>query len=242
MNTPHVKPALTAAGRFWATLRKPLISGLLVVVPAGITLFVMKFLYSFTAGRISPLIRSHIEPIPDYISPVVACLVLFLFVYGTGMVAGRVAGRKLIRLAEALITRIPLVKTIYIASKQVVRAVAIQKKGGEPKVPVVVDFPCRGMKAIGFAVGRVRIPGGRDYFRVFIPTTPNISVGLLQLVPVEDVYHCGLTLDEAVKTVVSVGILGPDRLVLTPAAAPACRASAEDDDDDDDFYWDDDED
>ncbi len=67
-------------------------------------------------------------------------------------------------------------------------------------------------------------------------------MGLLQLVPVEDVYHCGLTLDEAVKTVVSIGILGPDRLVLTPAAVPPCRGSSEDDDDDDDFDWDDDED
>ncbi len=241
MNTPRHMPVLTTAGRFWAALRKPLISGLLVLVPAGITLFVLKFLYDFTAGRISPFIRSHIEPIPDYISPVVACLFLFVFVYLTGMVAGAVAGRRLIRLAETLIKRIPFVKSIYGASKQVVRAVAIQKKGGEPKVPVIVEFPCRGMKAVGFAMGRIRLHDGREFFRVFIPTTPNITVGLLQLVPVDDVWHCGLTLDEAVKVVVSVGILGPEVMTLTPAAT-ASPELPDDDEDDDDFDWDEDDD
>jgi len=81
LNTAPAKPVLTVAGRFWAALRKPMISGLLVVIPAGITFFVLKLLYDFTAGRISPFIRSYIAPLPDYISPVVACVVLFVLVY-----------------------------------------------------------------------------------------------------------------------------------------------------------------
>lgn len=239
LNTAPAKPVLTAAGRFWAALRKPMISGLLVVIPAGITFFVLKLLYDFTAGRISPFIRSYIAPLPDYISPVVACVVLFVLVYGAGMVAGLVAGRKVIRLAEMVITRIPFVKSIYTASKQVVRAIAFQRKRGEPKTPVLVEFPTRGMKTIAFALGRVRFEDGREFVRVYIPTTPNISVGLLQMLSPDEVYYCGLSLDEAVKTVVSIGILGPEQMTLVKSSsvpAPPATGDADEDEDDWDEY------
>ena len=89
-------------------------------------------------------------------------------------------------------------------------------------------------------LGKVHFHDGRLFYRVFIPTTPNITVGLLQLMAPEDVYKCELSIDEAVKIVVSGGLLGPDEMTLTPASqAPLEPATVQDDDWDD---WDDDED
>ncbi len=238
MSANPKKPVLSAAGHFWATLRKPMISGLLVVIPLAITVFVLKLLYDFTAGRISPFIRDHVYSIPDVASPLVACIFLFLLVYFAGMIAGVVAGRKTIRMVETLIARIPFVKSIYSASKQVVLSLAFQRRRAEPKTPVIVEFPHRGMRVIGFLLGRACFQDGRELLRVFIPTTPNITVGFLQLLPPEEVYECGLSIDEAVKMIVSGGILGPNLLTLTPFAnMPPASTTTQSDDDDDEYEW-----
>ncbi len=234
-----VKPARAAAGKLKALPRRPLFSGVAVIVPAGATLFVLKLLYDFTAGHIAPYIRAFIAPMPDYASPAVATLLLAALVYLIGMAAGVVVGRKAIRLLESAIQRIPFVKTVYSASKQIVQALAVKKRQAEPKTPVMVEFPRRGMKCIGFSMGTTTFQDGRVFHRVFVPTTPNITVGLLQLAAPEDVYWCQLSLDEAVRIVVSGGILGPDCMVLTRASqAPQTPAATASDDDDDE--WDDD--
>ena len=78
-------------GRLWAWLRRPMISGLLVVVPLGITVFVFMLLYDFTAGQLAPIIRRYVDPIPDHTSPIVAIFLLFVVIYFIGMVAAVVA-------------------------------------------------------------------------------------------------------------------------------------------------------
>ena len=226
------------AGRLWIWLRKPMVSGLLVVVPLGITVFVFKLLYDFTAGQMAPIVRKYVDPIPDHTSPIVATFLLLVVVYFIGLVAAVVVGRKLIALVERIIQSIPFVKSIYSASKQIVQALQFKNTPSEPKTPAIVEFPCPGMKSIGFVLGKVRFYDGRLFYRVFIPTTPNITVGLLQLMAPEDVYKCELSVDEAVKVVVSGGLLGPDCMTLTRATrAPLVNPVPMDDSDDD---WDDD--
>lgn len=234
----NVQKRLSLPGRLWAWLRRPMISGLLVVVPLGITVFVFMLLYDFTAGQLAPIIRRYVDPIPDHTSPIVAIFLLFVVIYFIGMVAAVVVGRKLIALVERIIQSIPFVKSIYSASKQIVQALQFKNKPSEPKTPAIVEFPCPGMKSIGFVVGKVHFYDGRLFYRVFIPTTPNITVGLLQLIAPEDVYKCELSVDEAVKVVVSGGLLGPDQMTLTRASrAPLVSPVLTDDSDDD---WDDD--
>ncbi len=246
---------MSAPAKLRALLRRPLISGLLIVVPLGITVFVLKFLYDFTAGRLSPLIRRVLNPmpefydstaqsisplarkvidlVPDYAAPAMSVFLLFALVYLAGMIASAVVGRRLIGLGEAIIERIPLVKSVYGASKQVVESLSFEKQGSEPKTAAVIEFPCSGMKCIGFVTGKMRLQDGRVFYRVFVPTTPNITVGLFQLVAPEDVYKCDLPVDEAVKIVVSGGILGPNRLKLTRASHAPFEAAAADHDADD---------
>jgi uncharacterized membrane protein len=89
------------------------------------------------------------------------------------------------------------------------------------------------MKCIGLALGTIRCRDGREYYNVFVPTTPNITVGLYLLVAPEDVYKCDLTIDEAVKIIVSGGILGPEQMDLTSAAITPLGAPMEEEEDDD---------
>jgi uncharacterized membrane protein len=209
--------------------RKIMLSGLLVVVPLGITVFVLKLLYNFTAGRLSPLVREHLGHVPDCTSPIVASILLFAFIYLMGLIASVVVGKRIIAFLEKLIRTIPFVKSIYGASKQVVESLAFTQGETAYKIPVLIEFPSPGMKCIGLALGKIAFQDGREFYNVFVPTTPNITVGLYLLVAPEDVFNCGLTLDEAVRIIVSGGILGPEKMELIPASVLPLQAQANDD-------------
>jgi len=232
MLRPRTRPKRESiTTRIRSAVQRPLVSGLLVVVPLGITVFVLKFLYDFTAGRLAPLVKRFVEPTGSYAVPVFSVILMLLGVYLIGMITSAVVGRRLIAFAEAFIQRIPIVKSVYGASKQIVEALSFQKKGAEPRTVALIEFPYAGMKTMGFLTGKLRLGDGRVYYKVFVPTTPNITVGLFELVAQEDVYRCDIPMDEAVKMVVSGGIIGPERLKLRRATQDPPEAAPSSDED-----------
>lgn len=211
--------------QFQHDLRRRLLSGLLVIVPLGITAFVLNFLYIFTAGVLAPVVRSVVGEKPPYMLGVISVLVFLAVLYVVGLIATAVIGRRLIAFAERLIQQIPLVKTVYSASKQVVEAFSPQDRTSMFKSAVFVEFPRPGMMALGFLTGRIRTHDGVEYAKVFIPTTPNPTTGFFEIVPPQDVLHSSLNVEDAVKMLMSGGIIAPDVLdlwrgpdVLPPAA------------------------
>lgn len=207
-------------GTFWGRIKymfqRRILSGLFVVVPLSITIFVLKFLYDFTVGRLSPIVKQFLSTYPDYAVALASIVILVALLYFVGLVASVVLGRRLIYVAERIIQRIPLVKTVYMASKQMVEALSFQDAGANLRTAAYVEFPFRGMRGLGFVTGKVALADGQTYYKVFIPTVPNISVGLFQLVPPQDVYHAGISTEEALRVLMSVGILGPEKITLTP--------------------------
>jgi len=221
---------------FWArvrhSIRRRFLSGLLVLIPAGVTLLVLRFLYNFTAGRLSPVVKQFMPNYPDYLVVPASIIILFILLYLVGLGASVFIGRKLIGVTEALIQRIPLVKTVYNASKQMMETLSFQNQGTDFKTAVFVNFPSPQLKALGFITGKILLADGKTYYKIFIPTTPNISIGLLELVSEQGVYRCNLVVEDAIKAIVSAGILCPPRLQLIPIAhAPAELGTASDDDD-----------
>jgi uncharacterized membrane protein len=211
--------------RFRSIVRRRLISGLLVVIPIGLTAFILRFLYDLTAGQLTPVIRRIVHPLPDYVIQVVSMVVLLLVLYGTGLVASAVVGRRLIGLVEAVLQRIPLVKTVYGASKQVVQTLSFKDASTNFESVVIVDFPRPGMKAIAFVTGRMLIEDGQDgrvteCYRTFVPTTPNPTSGYFEIVPVDSVSNAGVSVEDAVKMVMSGGLITPDSFQIG-AANPA---------------------
>lgn len=196
------------------SIRKRLVSGLLVVVPAGITLLILIFFYNVTVGMIVPLAKALLGDAPYPVVALFSFLVLFLALYFIGMLASHVIGRRLIHLAEWTVDQIPLVKTVYAVSKQVID-LFLKQQPGEGQQVVLVEFPGPGLRALGFVTGRIVGPDGRQYFKVFIPTTPNPTTGFLELVPAATTPVLQITMEEAISLIMSGGFLGPERLTAS---------------------------
>lgn len=200
--------------------RRRILSGFFVLVPLAITAFVVNFLYDFTAGRIefvtAPVLRPVREYVPEQAVPIVTALlsiaIMLSALYVTGYIATWVLGGRLIRLGEAIIDRIPLIATVYSASKQIVETLLFKKGGTGFQEAVIVEFPYKGVFTAGFLVGKTRTTTGESYHRVFMPTAPNISVGLLQLFTPDQVHSAEMSVEETVKMVVSCGLIAPDKM------------------------------
>ena len=202
-------------------MRRRLFAGLVVVVPAGITIMVLRFLYDLTAGRLTPITKLLVEPLPDYIVPIGSILFLVIVTYAIGLVASVVIGRKVIGLAEMLLEYVPVVKTVYGASKQAVQILSEQDTTTNFQSAVIVDFPRPGMKALAFVTGKVQIEvasdnTAREHYSVFIPTTPNHTSGYLEFVPVASVEPSGISVEDAIKSIMSGGLIIPDGFGPSP--------------------------
>ena len=202
-----------------------MVSGMLVLVPVGVTLLVMRWLFTWVTGLLRPVVkyatsdleRLHwIQALPDaYVNfyvYVLAIVLLFALLYFIGVLGQHIVGRRLIGAWEGLWLKIPLVRTIYGATKQVVEALSLPQ-GTAFKSVVVVDFPYPGLKAIGFLTGYLLDDAGRRFAKVLIPTTPNPTTGFLELVPAEAVVITDLAIEEGFKMIMSCGIVCPENLL-----------------------------
>jgi uncharacterized membrane protein len=216
--------------RLKSNVRRRLLSGILLLMPFGVTLLVMRWLFRWVAGFIRPIITfiisrlsqvPVIEAVPDiYITVSVATLsivVLLVLLYLVGVIGQFVIGKRLIKVGETLLMRIPLVRTIYTATKQVAQAVSLPDSAAFKSV-VLVEFPRAGFWAVGFLTGYIEDSTGKKFCKVLIPTTPNPTTGFFEIIPVEEVIETTLTVEDAFKTLLSGGIVSPDHvnLSLTP--------------------------
>jgi uncharacterized membrane protein len=139
---------------------------------------------------------------------VLSLLILLL----TGLIAANLFGRKLVELWEQLLSRIPLVRSVYSAVKQLVETMFADNGNSFRKV-VLVEFPRRGLWTLAFLThdeqGPVQQATGREVISVYIPTTPNPTGGYFVLVPVEDVTEIDLSVDEGLKLLLSMGAVNP---------------------------------
>ena len=191
------------------TLRNRLISGLFILVPVWVTYLVVKAVFQAMASVLQPVVA--LFNLPHWAEIIVSVLAFVGLVLFVGIVAGRVVGQRLLVLGEAAILRIPVIKTIYSAAKQVVDAIAIQKKNTFKSV-VLVEYPRPGIKAVGFMTGVTTDDAGLKWCRVFIPMSPLPTSGFLQLVPVQDVRVTDLSVEDAFEMLISGGFISPDTL------------------------------
>jgi len=208
--------------RVWVARR--LISGVAVLIPLGITLFVLSVLFKATVGVSTSFLSLFLGDMPRHIVIILAVLLSGFVIYIAGALASHVVGRKAIALGEVLVAQIPVVKTIYSASKQVIEMFQADPDSQSRKV-VLVEFPTPGLKAFGFLTGRITMPDATECYKIFIPTAPNPTSGYFQLVPISRCEALDMSTEEAVRLIISVGILAPPYLQAsvtesTPAYVP----------------------
>ena len=185
-------------------LKGKFITGLFVVIPLGITIFILKFLFNFADGILGTYLDSIFSVFihKDYHIPGLGMLTGFVVIYVSGVLATNVMGTRIIRWWDELLSRIPLVKSIYNSSKQLTQVFKDGKSSY--RRAVFVEWPRVGVRAIGFVTAEV-IRDGEHLVVVYVPTMPNPTSGFALFFRESDVHECGLTVEEAVKFVVSGG-------------------------------------
>ena len=191
---------------FLLKIRDLLITGFFVLLPIGITLWVVLSLLTFVNNLVLPYIRIFI-PIPDI--PGVGVLTTLLLVLLTGLLAQNYVGKKLLELWDKLINKIPVVRAIYSATKQTLDSLFSSKKNF--KKTVLVEFPRKGMLSIAFVANELKIDGEK-YFAVYVPTAPNPTSGYTIFVREDEVFYTDLTIDEATRIILSGGLVVKDHI------------------------------
>lgn len=198
----------------FARLRAYFFAGILVTAPIGITLYLTWLIIDFIDGQVTPLIPARYNP-ETYLPfgvPGLGLVVAVVFLTLVGALTAGLVGRWLVRLTDRLMQRMPIVRNIHSALKQILETVLAQQSNAFRQV-VLVEYPRRGMWALGFltgeTVGEVQHITEDDVLNVFLPTTPNPTSGFLLFVPRSEVFVLDMTVEEGIKMVVSGGIVTP---------------------------------
>ena len=195
-------------------LRAYFLAGVLVTAPLGLTGLLSWWFIDFVDEKITPLIPDRYNPetyLPFGI-PGLGLLVLLIAVTLIGALTAGLIGRWLLQTGERALNRMPVVRSIYSAIKQIFETVLAQQSNAFREA-VLVEYPRRGIWAIGFITGttkgEVQNLTEEETVNIFLPTTPNPTSGFLLFVPKSDVVPLGMSVEEAVKMVISGGIVTP---------------------------------
>jgi len=190
----------------FARLRNYFITGIVVLVPIGITLYLTKFFISIS----SKLIPYDLNPnnyLPFAI-PGLEIILSIIFITIIGGLSLSFIGKRILKFVNDLFKRIPILRTIYSAIGQMTESLA-SKKGGNKKSVVLIEYPRKGSWAVGFATkdnkGEISKKTNSDLVNVFVPTTPNPTSGFLLMFPKNEVIYLDMSFEEASKFIVSAG-------------------------------------
>ena len=187
------------------TLRNYFITGVVVLIPIGFTLYLSKILI----GISSNLIPKNLNPnhyLPFDI-PGIEILISILLITIVGGISLSFFGRRILKLIDDLFKRIPFLRTVYSAIVQMTET--FSKKDDNKKSVVLIEYPRKGVWAVGFATkentGEMADKTNKKLINVFVPTTPNPTSGFLLMFPIEDVIYLNMSFEEASKFIVSAG-------------------------------------
>jgi len=233
MNTPFDPETPKRPGLF-ARLRGSFLTGLVVIAPVGLTIWLVWSVVGWIDGFVLPLVPNYYQPdklIQTYLGlePSVqidvrgiGVVIFLLFTVFIGWVAKGYIGRSLIRYAESLVERTPVVRSIYSGIKQISETVFAQSERSFEKA-CLIEYPRKGIWAIGFisttAKGEVSARAGNTgaLLSIFVPTTPNPTSGFLLFFPAEDVIELDMSVEDAAKLVISAGLVYPNDKELIEA-------------------------
>ena len=188
--------------RFFLHIRTTLIAGLLAILPIGVTLFVLKFFFEL----LDPILGPIFDMGNVRIFPGLGLIVLLILLYVVGIITTKILSTRIVNLGHKLIERIPVISSIYSTTRSGVEILS-GTQGFESRGVVLVDFPRPAMKAIGLITAELGVLNGEPMVAVYIPTTPVPSSGFLIVVALSDVTPTDISVDDAMKIIVSGGIL-----------------------------------
>ena len=197
-------------------LKRHLTAGVLLLVPLVVTAAVLRFLFLLLDGWSRPAARSLFGvDVPGLGIPMTV-----LAVYLVGLLSANLVGKKLLEVFDRLLENLPLVKTVYTASKQLVEAVSPEGRRAFRRV-VLVEFPKKGTFALGFVTGEGVGPLKEKALSVYVPTAMNPTSGFLVLVPETEVVKLEMSVADGIKFIISLGSISPEYTPLAPTKVAA---------------------
>jgi len=194
-------------------LRRYFVAGILVLVPVGVTIFALRFLVNLLDRSLN-LLPDAIQPenLFGFSIPGLGILLSLGVLLLTGMLAANFFGRKLVEWGEKILNRIPVVRSIYSGSKQIAETM-FSGKSDAFRQPVLIPYPHEKSWALAFVtnnnLGEIQYRTGEDVVGVYVPTTPNPTSGFNLMIPREHIVELDMSVDEALRMIISLGVVVP---------------------------------
>ncbi|MEW9121859.1 MAG: DUF502 domain-containing protein [Thermotaleaceae bacterium] len=196
-------------------LRNIFLTGLFLLVPIFVTLSIIIWLFN----SVDAIFRTPLEQLLGFPPIGIGVILTILIILATGLISTNFFGKKIISFTEGILKKIPLVNTVYISMKQLTDTVFTNQKNAF-KSAVLIQYPSPGIFVIGFITAdsplEICSKIQKPMKSVFIPTTPNPTSGMLAMIPVEDIIFLDLSVEAAIKLIVSGGILLPEGVEKPP--------------------------
>ncbi len=181
-------------------LRAQFGTGILIIVPIIITILILVWLFNYIDNIAQPVAKSLLgRTIPG-----LGFALTVVLIYLTGLVATSVIGKRLVGYIESLLARVPLFRYLYTSIKQIMVSFTTPSETKFLQV-VLVEFPKKGMRVLGFITSESRGESGEKLLNVFIPTSPNPTSGYLEIVKEDDIIRTNISIDDALKMILSAG-------------------------------------
>jgi len=208
------------------SLQRYFLSGVITLLPLWLTVIVFRFVFGLLSDLSKPLVTPLLVRVANtfpltlgwlgasWLQTALALVATLAVIIAVGMMTHRVLGQRLLRWFEAVVQRIPLANLIYGAVRKLIDILQNQPEGVQRVV--LIDFPHRDMKVIGFVTRILRDEhSGRELAAVYVPTTPNPTSGYLEVVPVEDLTPTDWSVDQAMSFIISGGAVSPETIPFT---------------------------
>ena len=210
-------------------LRRYLVAGLLVWIPLGVTIFILRVLIGLM-DRTLLLIPQPYRPEEwfGFTIPGLGLILTLLVLLITGLLAANIVGRSMVGLWESMLDRIPVVRSVYSAAKNFAEIV-FSDSGQSFKKVLLIEYPRKGIYSLAFQtatnLGEVQGRTGEEMVCTFVPTTPNPTSGYIIILPKKDIIELDMEIDEALKMIISLGVVVPawrrDQIAELPLELPA---------------------
>lgn len=230
--SPSAKPAPAPAEPrlgFGARLRAYFLAGVVITAPISITFYLAWMFVTFVDSRVTPLIPAAYNPTTylPFALPGLGLVIVFVVLTLIGALTAGFVGRMVMHFYDRVLGRMPVLRSIYSATKQIIETVVAHQSTAFREA-VLVEYPRRGIWSVGFLTGvtrgEVQKLTEQEVLNVFVPTTPNPTSGFLLFVPRSDLVILDMSVEQALKMVISMGIVTPPLRDEAEEAAPAAAA------------------
>lgn len=186
-------------------IRSKLFAGIASAFPLFLTYFLLKFLFNTLDEMSKPILNKFGIEVPG-----LGILLTLILIFSLGVIVTNFLGKKIFNIGENIVKRVPLVSTIYSTLKQITDTFT---KGTSDAFQgaVYIQYPRVGLWTMAFISGESKTNDGVPYYHLFVPTTPNPTSGFFLMIPQEDAVPTGMSVEEGLKTIISGGMLAPEK-------------------------------